>query len=422
MSSSSASRVSLLHTPHLAPFALGRITSVIGAQVVTVTAGYELYQRTHDPWMVGLTGLFELFPVLFLMFPAGNAADRYPRRNVGIFAQALLATASLGLAAVSYSGFSIAAIYGLLVLVGAARAFASPSLGSIMPQLVTKEQLPGVLAWLSTAYELASITGPAIAGFLIAVNPAFAYGMAAVGQIIFILMLALLPSRPPKHDVQRSAEDVLAGFRFIKRNPLFLSAITLDLFAVLFGGAVSLLPVFAADILKVGPEGLGWLRAAPSFGALTMALILTRIRPWARPGRVLFVAVGGFALATIGFGLSSNFALSMACLYCTGLFDEISVVIRGTLEQTITPDHLRGRVSAVNYVFIGFSNEFGAFESGTAAKLMGTQAAVVFGGIASLVVITIVARVFPQLGRVGPLHTLKPLEQDPEPREAQGTA
>ncbi|MBC7792433.1 MAG: MFS transporter, partial [Clostridia bacterium] len=365
--SDESTRVSFFKTPYLAQFALGRTTSVVGAQIVTVTAGYELYQRTHDPWMVGLTGLFELLPVLFLMIPAGTAADTYPRRNVGVFAQILLAFASLGLALVSYKHWPIASMYGLLVIVGAARAFASPSLGSIMPQLVTKAQLPATVAWLSSSYELASIGGPALSGFLIAVSPSFAYGAAAVGQVIFIAMLFTLPAMPPKHDVQRKAEDVLVGFRFIKSNPLFLSAITLDLFAVLFGGAVSLLPVFAADILAVGPRGLGWLRAAPAFGALTMALVLTRTRPWARPGRVLYVAVIGFALATIAFGVSRSFVLSMVCLYATGLFDEVSVVIRSTLQQTITPDYLRGRVSAVNYVFIGFSNEFGAFESGTAA-------------------------------------------------------
>ncbi len=417
----SSTDVSFFKTPYLAQFALGRATSVVGASIVTLTAGYELYARTHDPWMLGLTGLFELAPVLFLMVPAGNAADRYPRRNVALFAELLLTFACLGLAYVSYSGITVYAIYGLLVVIGAGRAFASPSLSSIMPQLVEREKLPKVMAWLSSSYELASITGPAIGGFVMAVSPAFAYAVAAGCQLVFIAMLFTLPAKPPKHDVQRSAEDVLAGFRFIKSNPLFLSAITLDLFAVLFGGAVSLLPVFAADILHVGPQGLGWLRAAPSFGALTMALIITRMRPWMRPGRVLYGAVAGFALATIAFGLSTNFILSMICLYCTGLFDEISVVIRSTLQQTITPDHLRGRVSAVNYVFIGFSNEFGAFESGLAARLLGTVPAVVFGGFASLVVMGIVAWAFPQLARVGPLHTLKPLEQDPEPREAQAT-
>jgi hypothetical protein len=194
----------------------------------------------------------------------------------------------------------------------------------------------------------------------------------------------------------------------VRANPLFLSAITLDLFAVLFGGAVALLPIYAKDILQVGPAGLGWLRAAPGLGALSMALVTTRIRPWPRPGIVLLWAVAGFGAAMIGFGLSRSFMLSLACLFLTGVFDNISVVIRLTLEQTITPDHLRGRVSAINYVFIGFSNEFGAFESGATAALFGATASVVGGGFATLMVVLMVRAVWPQLARIGPLHALAP--------------
>ncbi len=196
----------------------------------------------------------------------------------------------------------------------------------------------------------------------------------------------------------------------MRRNPLFLAAITLDLFAVLFGGAVALLPIYAKDILQVGPAGLGWLRAAPGFGAMSMALVTTRLQPWRHPGRVLIWAVVGFGLATIGFGLSRWFVLSLACLYFTGVFDNLSVVIRLTLEQTITPDHLRGRVSAINYVFVGFSNEFGAFESGATAALFGPTISVVGGGIATIIIVGIVRMVWPNLSRIGPLHTLKPQE------------
>jgi hypothetical protein len=203
---------------------------------------------------------------------------------------------------------------------------------------------------------------------------------------------------------------VFAGFRFVRANPLFLSAITLDLFAVLFGGAVALLPIFAKDILQVGPAGLGYLRAAPGIGALTMALVTTRLKPWQRPGTVLLWAVAGFGLATIGFGLSRLFALSLFCLFLTGVFDNLSVVIRLTLEQTITPDHLRGRVSAINYVFIGFSNEFGAFESGATAALFGPTMSVAGGGVATLLVVVMVRAIWPQLARIGPLHTLTPAE------------
>lgn len=208
---------------------------------------------------------------------------------------------------------------------------------------------------------------------------------------------------------RRSASEVFAGFRFVRANPLFLSAITLDLFAVLFGGAVALLPIYAKDILDVGPAGLGYLRSAPAIGALSMALITTRLRPWRRPGLVLLWAVAGFGLATIAFGLSRSFPLSLFCLFLTGVFDNVSVVIRLTLEQTITPDHLRGRVSAINYVFVGFSNEFGAFESGATAALFGPTLSVVGGGVASLLVVFMVRAIWPQLARIGPLHTLAAL-------------
>jgi predicted MFS family arabinose efflux permease len=235
------------------------------------------------------------------------------------------------------------------------------------------------------------------------------FALAAACQVLMILMLRTMPVRQPTPATERrTAGDVFAGFRFVRANPLFLSAITLDLFAVLFGGAVALLPVFAKDILQVGPEGLGWLRAAPGAGALSMALITTRLRPWRHPGRVLLWVVAGFGAATIGFGLSRSFALSLLCLFLTGVFDNVSVVIRLTLEQTITPDRLRGRVSAINYVFIGFSNEFGAFESGATAAWFGPTLSVVGGGFATLVVVLMVRVVWPQLARVGPLHSLAP--------------
>jgi predicted MFS family arabinose efflux permease len=302
-------------------------------------------------------------------------------------------------------------IYSLLAMVGTARAFASPSVNTILPQLLEPAEFANANAWLSSTFQLAAITGPALGGMLIAAtgNATLSFALAGVGQLIFIGMLRTMPVRvPPPASARRSASDVFAGFKFVRQNPLFLSAITLDLFAVLFGGAVALLPIFAKDILQVGPAGLGWLRAAPGLGALTMALVTTRIRPWAHPGRVLLWAVVGFGAAMIGFGLSRSFALSLACLFLTGIFDNISVVIRLTLEQTITPDHLRGRVSAINYVFIGFSNEFGAFESGATAALFGPTVSVVGGGFATILVVLLVRAAWPQLARIGPLHTLAP--------------
>jgi MFS family permease len=411
--SAQPTRIAIWRDPYLKPFAIGRIASTIGASIVTFTASYQLYAITGKAWALGLSGLFELAPVLFLMVPAGIAADRYPRRDVAMMAYGLLTLASVGLALTSHFDLPVAFIYACLTLAGAARAFASPSVGTIIPQLVSPSQMASAMAWLSSSYEIASITGPAAAGFLTAASPTLAYVTAALGQLVFIATLTRIPVMPPGEHIEHSFKDVFEGFAFIRRNPLFLSAITLDMFAVLFGGAVALLPVFAKDILHVGVIGLGWLRAAPSLGALTMALALQYLKPWPRPGIALLLAVCGFGAATIGFGLSTSFIVSLVCLYATGLFDEVSVVIRATLQQIITPDRLRGRVSAVNYVFIGFSNELGAFESGTAASLLGPVLATVGGGVISIVVAGIVVLAWPQLVQVGPLHTLKSFEVDP---------
>jgi len=377
--------------------------------MINVAVGWQLYERTGDAWALGLVGVAELTPVLFLMVIAGNAADRYPRRNIGIFAHTVLTLAASGLALLSFLDGPTWAIYSLLFMVGTARAFASPSVNTILPQLLAPAEFANANAWLSSTFQLAAITGPAAGGMLIAATgtATLPFAVAAVGQLVFILMLRTMPVRmPPPSSSRRSASEVFAGFRFVRANPLFLSAITLDLFAVLFGGAVALLPIYAKDILQVGPAGLGYLRAAPGIGALSMALITTRLKPWQRPGIVLLWVVAGFGIATIGFGLSRSFALSLFCLLLTGVFDNISVVIRLTLEQTITPDHLRGRVSAINYVFIGFSNEFGAFESGATAALFGPTLSVVGGGFATVLVVLMVRAVWPQLARIGPLHTL----------------
>ena len=402
-----------LRYPFVRRFAVGRFAAVAGWQMISIAVGWQLYERTGRAWALGLVGVVELTPVLLLMVVAGHAADRFPRRNVGIFAHLILTFAAAGLATVSWLGAPTLMIYALLVMVGIARSFAAPSINTLLPQLLAPREFANANAWLSSTFQLAAITGPAVGGLLIAATGAATatFVVATIGQAFFILMLRTLPAKaPPPAATTRRTEDVFAGFRFVRRNPLFLSAITLDLFAVLFGGAVALLPIFAKDILAVGPAGLGWLRAAPALGALVMALTTTRLSPWKRPGRVLLIVVAGFGLATIGFGLSRSFLISMACLFFTGVFDNVSVVIRLTLEQTITPDHLRGRVSAINYVFVGFSNEFGAFESGATAALVGPTLSVIGGGVASLIVVAVVRAAWPALAQIGPLHTLRPAE------------
>jgi MFS family permease len=299
------------------------------------------------------------------------------------------------------------ATYVVLAVQGGAVAFSAPAAGSLLPNLVPVEHYVNANAWRSSTFQIAALGGPAVAGFALdAFGPFGAYLTGAATSIVYAILLTGVPAPPPRPRSASSDESIRAGLRFVFRTKLLLGAITLDLFAVLLGGATALLPIFAKDILQVGPRGLGWLRAAPAFGAFTLALVQTRLPPWRRAGLALFVAVAGFGLATIGFGLSKSFALSMFCLYLTGAFDNVSVVIRATLEQVVTPDALRGRVNAVHYVFIGLSNELGEFESGVAATLLGPVGAVVFGGIGTVVVCALAAVLIPDLLRVRSLKDL----------------
>jgi predicted MFS family arabinose efflux permease len=389
----------------------------MGNQFIAVAVGWALYERTGDPLALGLVGLFEVAPVVLLMIPAGTAADRYPRRTIGLVAYAALALAALGLAVGSWRQAPVAVVYALLVVIGAARAGAAPALDSIVPQLVPPHQLANSEAWLTSTGRLASISGAALGGALIALTgsetPTFL--AAAALSALFAATLATLPAIASlPHEKQPQVRDLFAGLAFIRRSSVFLAAITLDLFAVLFGGAVALLPIFAKDILAVGPTGLGVLRAAPALGALAAALWIARWSVWQRPGRVLLLVVAGFGLATIGFGLSQTLWVSLACLFAGGACDSVSGVIRATLQQMITPDRLRGRVAAVEQVFVGFSNELGAFESGATASLFGPVVSVVGGGLGTLIVVGIVALAWPALARIGPLHTIQPFDPDAE--------
>jgi MFS family permease len=402
-----------LDYPFVRAFAAGRFAAVSGYQIISVAVGWQLYEQTGQAWALGLVGLFEVAPVLLLMVAAGHAADRYPRRTVSMAAHSLLAAAGGGLALVAWRGGPVGAVYALIALVGMGRAFAAPAVNTILPQLLPPMVFANLNAWVASSVQLAAIIGPAAGGVIIAATggSTAAFAVAALAETTFLLLLLRVPWAPASRAGHRDG-GVLAGLRFVSRSPVFLAAITLDLLAVLFGGAVALLPIFAKDILQVGPAGLGWLRAAPAAGALTMALITTRLPPWSRPGRTLLVAVAGFGLAMIGFGLSRQLALSLACLYVTGICDNISVVIRLTLEQMITPDALRGRVSAVKHLFVSMSNEIGAFESGATAALFGPIASVVGGGVATIAIVGLVVWMWPVLARLGPLHTLVPIAEN----------
>jgi MFS family permease len=403
-----------LRNPHVRRLAIARFCGVTGAQIVNVAVGWQLYERTNSAWSLGLVGIAELAPVLLLTIPAGNIADRYPRRTIAIVAQMIFVIASLSLTAISYFHGPVSAIYGVIALIGAARAFSQSASSSLLPQLVSPSEFVNANAWMSSTFQLAAVSGPAVGGLIIALtgDATDAYFTAAILEIIFIIAMLPLPTIWPKDSGEkRAVSDLFAGFSFIRKSPVFLAAITLDMFAVLFGAAVVLLPIYAKDILQVGPSGLGWMRAAPSAGSMVMALIMTRLKPWKRPGQVLLWTVVGFGVATVGFGFSRHFGLSLFFLFLTGAFDSVSVVIRVTIEQMITPDSLRGRVSSINYVFVGFSNEFGAFWNGMTASLFGPVAAVIGGGLGSVVVVAVVALFWPALRRIGPLHELKPADQ-----------
>lgn len=414
--SSVSSQPQALDYPFVRAFAAGRFSAVAGYQIVSVAVGWQLYEQTGAAWALGLVGLFEALPVFLFMAPAGQAADRFPRRRVGMLAHAGLALAAAALAVNAWLEGPVMVTYALVFAVGAGRAFGAPAVNTILPQLLPPVVFANLNAWVASTVQLAAITGPAAGGLIIAATggSAAAFAAASAAEAIFVLLLMRVPKAPAARAGHRRG-GVLAGLRFVSRSSVFLAAITLDLFAVLFGGAIALLPIFAKDILEVGPSGLGWLRAAPAAGALTMALITTRLPPWQRPGRVLLAAVAGFGLAMIGFGLSRHLAVSLLCLYMAGVCDNISVVIRLTLEQIITPDALRGRVSAVKHLFVSMSNEIGAFESGATAALFGPVLSVVGGGLLTIGVVGLVLWRWPVLGGLGPLHTLTPIADNREP-------
>jgi MFS family permease len=406
-----------MHEPHDAYAALryadyrrvlaGSVLASLGTEMQAVAVGWELYQRTDSAAALGYVGLVQFLPVLLLSLPAGHAADRYSRKRVVAAALVLMALASTGLAALSLWKGPIPPIYVCLLLAGTSRAFSAPARWSIVPQVVPLEVLSNAVTWNSSGWQIASVAGPALGGLLIGVT-----GRAAevyVGTAVCCLACAALFGSVKLRSTSRRAQaagarSLLAGIHFVWNHKLILATITLDLFAVLLGGATALLPIFARDILHVGPSGLGWLRAAPSLGALLMALALAHRPPFRRAGRTLLLAVAGFGAATIVFGLSQSFALSFAMLALTGALDNISIVVRGTLVQTLTPDEMRGRVSAVNAVFIGSSNELGAFESGVTAELFGPFVSVVGGGIGTILVVFLVMLKWPEVYRLGSLH------------------
>jgi MFS family permease len=400
-----------LRSPDYSYLLAGNLLASVGTEMQSVAVGWELYQRTDSATALGLVGLVQFLPVLLLSLPAGHAADRYSRKRLLAAGQALMALASLGLAALSYAEGPVPLIYVCLLVAGVSQAFSAPARWSLVPQTVPESALANAATWNSSGWQIASVVGPALGGGVIALThragPAYLLGvLCSVGCAALLVPIRVQSRAQPAEELSLAA--LLAGIGFVRRTKLILATITLDLFAVLLGGAVALLPIFARDILECGPVGLGWLRAAPSLGALAMGMTLAHRPPLRRAGRALLLAVAGFGVATIVFGLSRNVVLSFVMLAATGALDNVSVVVRFTLVQLLTPDSMRGRVSAVTAIFIVSSNELGAFESGVTAQLFGPVASVVGGGVGTLVVVAAAMVIWPELLRVGRLQSVEP--------------
>ncbi|MCC6166982.1 MAG: MFS transporter [Caldilineaceae bacterium] len=403
--------------PAYRSYLFGWIIAMLGTRIQSVAIGWEMYQRTGDALALGMVGLAQALPTMAFALPAGFLADKFNRPRLMMVSLGLMTLTSLALAWLSYTQGSVAAMYLFLFLDATAVTLGRPARSALMPQLVPKPVFPNAVMWNTSLMQIAAVVGPALGGLVVAFNVPLAYVITAASSLIYMVMLARLKF---VHDSKAvgaaSFQTLVAGIRFVFEKRIILTMISLDMFAVLLGGAVYLLPIFAEDILQVGATGFGWLRAAPAMGALMMALLLIYLPPMQRAGRTLLLSVAAFGVATIIFGLSGSFWLSFAMLFLTGAFDNISMVIRQTLLQLLTPDYMRGRVSAVNSIFIGASNELGGLESGVVAHFFGPVFSVVSGGIGTLLVVGATALASPELRRYGPLSDAA-VDAEAEPPE-----
>ncbi len=392
---------------------VGRFISSFGNEMLSFAIGWELWLRTHSAFALGMVGLVQVIPVILLSLPAGHVADQYNRRRIVVTTELVLAFCVAGLGWLSFTKGSLTWIYIFLLIIGIARAFNDPASYTLLPETIPPEMFSSAAPWNSSVWQFASITGPALAGLLVGYfnSVIFIYVFDAFAAITFCILISSIKGRRLSL-AQKSAtlDSLTEGLRFMRRTKVILAAITLDMFAVLFGGAVALLPIYATDILKVGAQGLGIMRAAPSVGALIVAFLIVHLPPMKNAGRTLFLAVTGFGLATIVFGFSTWFWLSILMLIILGALDNISVVIRSTLLLTQTPDEMRGRISSVNSIFIGVSNELGSFESGFAAAFLGPVLAVILGGVGTILVVLAVKQIWPEIGA---LKTLDVPQHEP---------
>jgi len=436
-----------LKVPQYRGYLVGSFFALLGRQAVTAGAIWQVYQWTRSSTALGLVGLVNVLPLLALSLPAGAIADRHDRRRLIALGTAVIAFVNAGLAALAFwpgavpelaplrwanhllhrtalvfeqhggaeslrfDEPALPLIFLLLLAHACARILIWPARSSITPLLVPNAALANAITWNTSTFEIATVAGPALGGFLIAFTGIpMVYVLGAVLELYFLLALGRVTyfQAPQRAALRRTWRDMLAGAEFIWRKKLILGASSLDLFAVLLGGATALLPVYADQILHVGPIGFGWLRAAPSLGAFTMAMWIAHRPPLEHPGRALLWSVIGFGVAIVAFGLSRWFWLSLLALFLSGAFDNVSVVVRQSLVQLLTPDALRGRVTAVNQIFIGSSNEIGALRAGLMSAVVGPVAAVVWGGIGTVFVTIAIARAVPALRRLPALHTLRP--------------
>ncbi|MEN6493101.1 MAG: MFS transporter [Thermoguttaceae bacterium] len=382
-----------------------------GKQIETVAVGIHLYERTRDPMALGWLGLVQALPVLLLAIPGGQIADRFDRRRVMILMLALGMFVSLGLAVLARLDAPIHWFYLLLAFGATTQALGSPSRSALLPEIVSPSIFSNAVTWNSSVFQVASMTGPAVGGLIVAAqtNASAAFATVAVCRLLSLVAIVVLRHRSPVRVGESiSLESLMAGIRFVWNTRLILATITLDLFAVLLGGATYLLPIYAKDILHVDAAGLGFLRSAEAIGAVSMAMLLAHLPPMRHAGRTMLWAVAGFGVATIVFGLSQWFWLSMAMMFLIGAMDNISVVVRHTLVQMLTPDHMRGRVSAINSIFIVASNDLGGLESGFTARLLGPVVSVVAGGLGAIVVVLGTSRIWPQILSIGSLQDIRP--------------
>lgn len=417
-------------------YQLARSAVILGAEAQAVAVAWQVYSITHRAIDLGYTGLALFLPGLLFLLPSGHVADRFDRRRVILICYGLQVFCTLALLHFARTGLqSVLPIYAVLFLIGTGRAFSGPASSALIPHLVPEKHFVNAVTWGGAIFQFANITGPALGGILYTLpldrwwsgahmeGGGIVYAFTITTQIWFLVLIGSLKVRLGRLEHRDlSVKVLLAGFRYVWSMNLLLGAFSLDLFVMLLGGAVALMPIFASEILHTGPRGLGMLRAAPALGAVTMSLVMARFPISRRAGHRMFVCVSIFGVATILFGLSRNLWLSLFTLAIAGAADTISVIIRGSLLQLATPPEMRGRVSAVNSLFIGASNELGEFESGVTAQWWGAVRATIYGGVGALVVAAVWAGLFPSLRRVDELtsEALRPQQAEALKAAAEG--